>query len=179
MEAKDDDRGENGQVAYRIDDSRPKNDDWKHFRIDRTTGELILNTKLNPIQQSSYTVLLFYLCVYIYILFIKLYLCIKIDLIAYDRGKPTSLSARFTLVLVLVDETNNAAHFNRMQVCLHSSELECERDYQSVIVRFREEVASANNTVALNFAKISDLSKNSSDICYYLMGLCFKAAYSL
>lgn len=91
-------------------------------------------------------------------------------MIAYDRGKPIPLSSRFTLVLVVVDESNNAAHFNRMQICLASGS-DCEKDGQAVIVRFKEEEPSyVNHSVPLNFAKMSDPSKNSSDICYYLMG---------
>lgn len=101
-------------------------------------------------------------------------------MIAQDHGKPSSLSARFTLVIVVVDESNNAAHFNRMQVCLGSAgelSFECEKDYQSIVVKFREEVSPLNNTVALNLAQIADPNKNLSDICYYLMGKPFFLFY--
>lgn len=56
-----------------------------------------------------------------------------------------------------------------MQICL-SGILECERDYQSVIVRMREEIESSMNVVPLNLAKINDLSKKNDEICYYLLG---------
>lgn len=77
-------------------------------------------------------------------------------------------------MIVLVDDSNNAAYFNRKQVCLRSEtagEIECEKDYQSVVVKFREETNSLNNTVALNLAQMSDPTRNASDICYYLMGV--------
>ena len=94
-------------------------------------------------------------------------------MIATDRGKPAPLSSRFTLVLVVViGESNDAAHFNRMQICLAAGGLECEKDYESVVVRFREELNSS--TVALNLATMSDPSKSSADICYYLTGLHLK-----
>lgn len=56
VEAFDEDRGENGRIRYRLDHSRPKQDDWKSFNLDESTGVLTLNTRLNPIQQSSFTV---------------------------------------------------------------------------------------------------------------------------
>lgn len=77
-------------------------------------------------------------------------------------------------MIVLVDENNNAAYFNRKQVCLRSEpvgEIECEKDYESVVVKFREEANPLNNTVALNLAQMSDPTRTASDVCYYLMGV--------
>ena len=88
------------------------------------------------------------------------------------------------LTIVVVDESNNAALFNRMQICLssinlNSNRLQCEKDYKSLIVRLSEQKtqqktdqqASSYAVVQLRFAKILDVStKSDADICYYLQG---------
>lgn len=92
----------------------------------------------------------------------------KIDIIASDLGKPTQLQSRLTLTLILVDDSNNAAQFNRMQICLSTHTFQCEKDYQSVIIKMLEE--DVNSAVSLRLAKMNDLSKSDEDICYYLSG---------
>ncbi len=92
----------------------------------------------------------------------------KIDIIASDLGKPTQLQSRLTLTLILVDDSNNAAQFNRMQICLSTHAFQCEKDYQSVIIKMQEE--DAKTSVSLRLAKMNDLTKSDEDICYYLSG---------
>ena len=75
-----------------------------------------------------------------------------------------------TLTLILVDDSNNAAQFNRMQVCL-SGVFQCEKDYQSIIVKMKEEQDPENNSFSMKFAKMNDVDKNDEDICYYLTGI--------
>jgi hypothetical protein len=147
VNATDDDEGMNGKISYQIDENRIKNDDWKCFKLDPKTGILTLNKNLNINRQSLYS----------------------IDIIASDQGKPVTLNSRITLTLIVVDDTNNAAQFDRMQICL-SSGYACEKDFETVIVRLKEENISEVNIVPLNLAKMNDLTKNDEDICYYLSG---------
>lgn len=85
-------------------------------------------------------------------------------------GKPTQLDSRITLTFILVDDSNNTASFNRMEICL-SKTFQCEKNYQTIIVKLKEEQDQLNSSVLLNLAKISDMTKNEQDICYYLIGL--------
>lgn len=63
VNAVDEDNGENGEVLYRLDNTKLKNDDWKNFNLDMKTGVLSLNTKLNITQQSSYSVIEFFIVI--------------------------------------------------------------------------------------------------------------------
>jgi hypothetical protein len=74
-----------------------------------------------------------------------------------------------------VDATNNSAAFDRADICL-SGRFECEKDYRSLIVRLPEETTTVNSSVALNLAKLNDLSRFGDEeeaaesVCYYLSG---------
>lgn len=54
----DEDNGANGEIVYYLDENRVKSDDWKSFNLDSKTGVLSLNTKLNMMHQSVYSVIL-------------------------------------------------------------------------------------------------------------------------
>ena len=56
VKAFDPDNVNKGKVTYEIDQKRTLNNDWKSFGIDRNTGDLSLNTKLNINRQSVYLV---------------------------------------------------------------------------------------------------------------------------
>jgi hypothetical protein len=56
VDAIDDDKGVNGQVFYYLDESNIKSVDWKNFILDSKTGVLTLNTNLDRLKQSLYTV---------------------------------------------------------------------------------------------------------------------------
>ena len=94
----------------------------------------------------------------------------SIDIIAYDLGKPAPLQSRITMTFTLVDESNNAAQFNRMQICL-SGRFQCEKDYASVLVRIKEEQAAKDVAFSLGLAKMNDATRRDADICYYLSGV--------
>lgn len=147
VKATDEDSGPNGEIVYYLDEKRINNEDWKSFDLDSKTGELTLKTKLNMNHQSVYT----------------------IDLIASDMGRPTQLNSRFTLTFIIVDDTNNTAKFNRMEICL-SGAFQCEKNYQTLVVKLKEEQEPELNSVYLNLAKISDITKSDQDICYFLLG---------
>jgi hypothetical protein len=91
----------------------------------------------------------------------------QIDIIASDLGQPVVLNSRTTLTLIVVDDTNNAAQFDRMQICL-TGNFKCEKDFESIIVNLKEEQTDESNSVQLNLAKMNDLTKSDGDICYYL-----------
>ena len=148
INATDYDTGMNGEVNYYLDQKRVKNDDWKAFNLDPKTGFLTLNSNLNIHQQSVYS----------------------IDVVAHDLGKPMSLQSRLTLTIFLVDDTNNAAQFNRMQICL-SGKFQCEKDYEAIIVKIKEEQSLDDVGFQLGLAKMNDPSKKQEDICYYLSGI--------
>ena len=148
INATDYDTGLNGEVNFYLDQKRVKNDDWKAFNLDSKTGVLTLNSNLNIYQQSVYS----------------------IDIIAYDLGKPVPLQSRLTLTITLVDGSNNAAQFNRMQICL-SGNYQCEKDYESIIVKIKEEQSLRDVRFELGLAKMNDPSKRDEDICYYLSGI--------
>ena len=147
VNATDDDEGMNGKISYKLDENRIKNDDWKSFMLDSMTGVLTLNKNLNINRQSLYS----------------------IDIIVSDHGKPSALQSRITLTLIVVDDSNNAAQFDRMKICLSSS-YTCEKDFETVIVKLKEENISDANSISLNLARMNDLTKNDEDICYYLSG---------
>jgi len=134
-------------VNFYLDQKRVKNDDWKAFSLDAKTGGLTLNSNLNIYQQSVYS----------------------IDIIAYDLGKPVPLQSRLTLTITLVDDKNNAAQFNRMQICL-SGRFQCEKDYEAIIVKIKEEQTLSDVKFELGLAKMNDASKKDEDICYHLSG---------
>ena len=154
MNATDPDKGTSGEVLFNFEE-RTKNTDWKCFNLDSKTGMLTLNTNLNQAKQSVYMV----------------------DIIASDLGKPTPLTSKMTLTILVVDESDNAALFNRMQICLSSGagssavapgQIACEKDYKSLIVHLREEDEAQQ--VQLNLAKIIDVNRQDDEICYYLQG---------
>lgn len=159
MNATDPDKGTSGEVLFNFEE-RTKNTDWKCFNLDSKTGMLTLNTNLNQAKQAVYMV----------------------DIIASDLGKPTPLTSKMTLTILVVDESDNAALFNRMQICLSSAvgsgqsssntaatgQLSCEKDYKSLIVHLREE--DETQQVQLNLAKIIDVNRRDDEICYYLQG---------
>ncbi len=77
------------------------------------------------------------------------------------------MHSRITLTLILVDETNNAAQFNRMQIC-SSGLFECDKNFDYVRINLIEE--QDESSASFHLAKMNDFSKNEDDICYYLSG---------
>ena len=72
--------------------------------------------------------------------------------------------------MILVDESDNAAQFNRLQICLSDSN-RCDKDLRTLFLKMREEEPVELSTVALRLAKMSDPTKTDEDICYYLDGV--------
>ena len=86
---------------------------------------------------------------------------------ASDQSPISPLSSRMSLTLVVVDDTDNAAHFNRLQICL-SGEFRCDKELRTLSLRMREE--DMNLETELRLAKMSDPTKTDEDICYFLEG---------
>lgn len=170
VNATDPDNDPNGHVVYYLDEERKKNNDWKSFNIDSKTGVLTLNTKLNLNKQAVYSVrnysrLIIFEWIYNEYKLQKF----KIDIIASDQGRPTPLSSRITLTLVLVDDFNNSVQFNKMQICV-SGLYQCDANFQTLFIRIAEEKINNLETKPFRLAKINDLTKTEDDICYYLSG---------
>ncbi|CAF0900840.1 unnamed protein product [Brachionus calyciflorus] len=147
IKAVDKDTGINGEVFYYLDESRLKNTDWKNFKIDQKMGLLTLKSPLDINYQSLYS----------------------IDVIASDYGKPDQLKTRLTLTFILVDDENNSAKFEKNEICLLEN-FTCDKVYQTVVVKIKEEQDPENVQVNLGLAKMGDINKSNKDVCYYLLG---------
>ncbi|XP_071105348.1 cadherin-23-like [Haliotis cracherodii] len=91
LEADDEDKGDNGQVVYRIEPSR--GDDWTFFYLDTASGNLSNTKRLDRETRPTFT----------------------IDVSAQDKGTP-ELKTTLTLVVRLLDIDDNDPYFsNRKQ----------------------------------------------------------------
>lgn len=72
-----------------------------------------------------------------------------------------------TLTLVVVDESNNAVQFDKMEICL-SGNYQCDKYFQSLVFSLKEE--QTDSTIQIPSAKMNDISKKDDEICYYLSG---------
>ena len=59
---------------------------------------------------------------------------------------------------------------HRMQICL-SGRFQCEKDYEAIIVKIKEEQNLSDVKFELGLAKMNDASKKDEDICFHLSGV--------
>ncbi|XP_005110092.2 cadherin-23, partial [Aplysia californica] len=85
--AEDDDQGDNGRVWYYL--MPAVNRDYEYFRLDRVTGNLTADKRLDREKQEVY----------------------EIQVRAEDNGQPTSLTKSLTMKVVLLDIDDNEPSF--------------------------------------------------------------------
>lgn len=69
----------------------------------------------------------------------------------------------------MVDDSNNSARYDYNKIC-KLSEFTCDKSQRNIETKIKEETDPNDVAIMMNHAFIADVTKSSSDVCYFILG---------